>query len=114
SFVYSHLGNIEAAEKAQQAALRLYPPSSMRGPIKIELQRALCLARSGDYNEGARHATAALERLPIECRTKFETGLGEQVLTAIPPDARGRTGPEELRELIQLDVTHKQHKEIQS
>ncbi|WP_024803138.1 hypothetical protein [Nocardia sp. BMG51109] len=114
SFVYSHLGDIEAADAAQQAALRLYPPGFLRGPTQIELQRALCRVRSGDCAEGARHATATVERLPAEgYRTRFVMGLTEQVFDAIPPEERGRTAVTELRELIRSAAIDRRRTAIQ-
>ncbi|WP_040774798.1 hypothetical protein [Nocardia pneumoniae] len=113
SFVYSYLGNLEAAEQAQQTALRLYPPVNTGGRLGIELQRALCHVRTGDSTEGARHATATLEVFPAESRTRFEIWLGEQVLAAIPPDERGRTASAELHEAIRSNVTADRHNETQ-
>jgi hypothetical protein len=114
SFVYSHLGNIKAADTAQQAALRLYPPSFVREPTQIELLRALSLVRSGDCTEGARHATAMMEQLPAEYRSRVAMGLSEQVFDAIPPEERGRAAVAELRELIRSDAITQRHNAIQS
>ncbi|MFJ1456353.1 hypothetical protein [Nocardia sp. N2S4-5] len=114
SFVYSHLGNVAAAEAAQQAALRLYPPNIVRGPTQIELQRALCHVRGGDCTEGARHAVATVDRLPVEYRTRFVMGLSEQVYDAIPSGERGRAAVGDLRELIRSDAITLQRKAIRS
>ncbi|WP_281878405.1 hypothetical protein [Nocardia sputorum] len=107
SFVYSHLGAIRRAEKAQSAALDLYPPDSRRGPIQIELQRALCLVSAGDSIEGAGYATTTLEELPIEHRTRFVMGLGEQVLAAVPKDQRRTGSARELHELLRGDAVRR-------
>lgn len=107
-------GRIEAeqfqprAERAQWAALDLYPPHSRRGPVQIELQRALCLVRSGDPSQGTRYATTTLEGLPTEHRTRFVMGLGEQVLAAVASDQRRKPAAQELHELLRDDVLRAQ------
>ncbi|MEU4341708.1 hypothetical protein AB0H00_10610 [Nocardia sp. NPDC023852] len=104
SFVYSHLGDSRRAEQAQLAALDLYPPHSRRGPVQIELQRALCLVRSGDPSQGTRYATMTLDGLPTEHRTRFVMGLGEQVLAAVRSDQRRTPAVRELHELLRDDA----------
>ncbi|WP_433657992.1 hypothetical protein ACQPW1_39590 [Nocardia sp. CA-128927] len=104
SFVYSHLGDVHSAEKAQQAALALYPPSSVRGPIQIYLQHALCLVRSGGHEDGASHATETIEGLRSDYRTRFVMGLGEQVLAAVPPERRHRPAVKDLHEVLRADA----------
>ncbi len=104
SFVYSHLGDTRRAEEAQSAALDLYPPNSRRGPVQIELQRALCLASAGDPSEGAGYATTTLEELPVEHRTRYVMGLGEQVLAAVPREHRRTRNARELHELLRDDA----------
>ncbi|MFI6168880.1 hypothetical protein ACIBCN_19015 [Nocardia sp. NPDC051052] len=106
SFVYSHLGDVRSAEKAQQAALALYPPSSLRGPIQIHLQHALCLVRSGDHDDGASRATETLASLPSDYRTRFVMGLGEQVLAAVPRDHRHHPAVKDLHEVLRDDAEH--------
>jgi hypothetical protein len=104
SFVYSHLGDTRRAEEAQSAALGLYPPNNRRGPIQIELQRALCLVSAGDPSEGTAYATTMLDRLPVEHRTRYVMGLGEQVLAAVPKDQRRIASVRELHELLGDDA----------
>lgn len=98
--MYSHLGDSRRAEEAQSAALGLYPPNSRRGPVQIELQRALCLVSTGDPSQGAGYATTILQGLPTEHRTRFVVGLGEQVLAAVPSDQRRTHSARELDELL--------------
>ena len=71
-----------------------------RGPVQIELHQALCLVRSGDPSQGARHATATVARLPVAHRTGAVVGLGEQALAAMPPGERRHTAVQELRQLV--------------
>lgn len=105
SFVYTHLGDIDAAQDAQRAALALYPPADLYGPIQIELQRALCLVRGGDHRHGAAHALSTLERLPAGYRIREIVRLSEQVLAAVPPAHRGDGQVKDLHELLRSDAT---------
>jgi hypothetical protein len=108
SFVYSYLGQTNAAGAAQDSALRLFPVTSLRGPVQIELQRALCQVRTGDSGQGAQHATATIEGLPAEHRTRYVTSLGEQVMAAIPPGDRRGAAAQELADLIKSDMMRSQ------
>jgi tetratricopeptide (TPR) repeat protein len=100
SFVYSHLGDFAKAEQAQQAALRLYPDSNLRSPAQIELQRALCLVRSGDLTQGTRHAQATITNLPVMHRIRPVADLGQRVLGSIPAHERRRGWAQEYRECL--------------
>lgn len=75
-----------------------------RGPLQIELQRALCQVRSGDSSAGTDYATTTLDELPTEHRTRFVMGLGEQVLAAVPPGQRRIPTARELHELLRDDA----------
>jgi len=100
SFVYSHLGDSAQAAAAQERALAVYPPEYRRGPVQIELQRALCLVRTRDVTEGVRHAQAVMAGLsPAEyIRPIFD--LGNRVLDAVPIQQRATTAVAELRDCV--------------
>ncbi len=100
SFVYSHMGDFAKAEQAQQAALRLYPDSDMRSPAQIELQRALCLVRSGDITQGTRHAQTTITDLPVMHRIRPVADLGQKVLSVIPAHERRQSWAQEYRECL--------------
>jgi hypothetical protein len=100
SFVYSHMGDFTKAEQAQQAALRLMSDSSMRGPAEVELQRALCLVRSGDLAQGTRHAQTTITDLPMMHRIRPIADLGQRVLSVIPPHERRQSWAQEYRECL--------------
>jgi hypothetical protein len=102
SFVYSHMGDFTKAEQAQQAALGLYHDSDMRGPAQIELQRALCLVRSGDLAQGTRHAQTIITNLPVMHRIRPVADLGQRVLSGIPPHERRQSWAQEYRECLKL------------
>lgn len=84
-FTYSYLGNYERASAAQDRALALYPATAKRDPVKIELQRALCLARSGDLSEGVNHAHAQIVSLPPALHDLPTADLAERVLIEAQP-----------------------------
>ncbi|MGH3775527.1 MAG: helix-turn-helix domain-containing protein [Pseudonocardiaceae bacterium] len=119
SFVYSHLGDFAKAEQAQQAALRLYPDSDMRSPAQIELQRALCLVRSGDFTQGTRHAQTTITNLPVMHRIRPVADLGQRVLDVIPARERQQGWAQEYRECLESSFpgqanqfTNQYHKDI--
>ncbi len=100
SFVYSRLGDVNQADRARRAALPLYMPSDVRQPAQLELHRAMCLVRSGDVNEGARHAQAVIATLPAAHRIRPIVDLGRTVLGAIPPAQRDRPNIQEYRDWL--------------
>jgi tetratricopeptide (TPR) repeat protein len=88
SFVYSFLGDSGRADEAQNRAVQLYPKSHHRGRAQVELQRALCLVRDGDAEEGARHAHGTMNGLPPEHHIRLVVDLGQRVLDAVPAGDR--------------------------
>ncbi|MGH3835401.1 MAG: helix-turn-helix domain-containing protein [Pseudonocardiaceae bacterium] len=102
SFVYSHAGNFAQAEQAQQATLTLYADSNERDSAHIELLRALCLVRSGDLTQGARHAQATITNLPVMYRNRPVVDLGQKVLGAIPVHERRQSWAKEYGECLEV------------
>lgn len=96
------MGSFAKTELAQQAALRLYPESNMRGPAQIELQRALCLVRSGDLAQGTRYAQTTITNLPVIHRIRPVADLGQRVLSVIPAHERHQGWAKEYGECLQL------------
>jgi hypothetical protein len=95
SAVYSTLGEFARADRAQAAALALFPAHEPRRPVKIKLQRALCLVRAGDVVPGVEHAHAVMTGLPREQHDRLIVDLGHKVLGAVPAADRGRDGVRE-------------------
>ncbi len=89
SFVNSFTGRYEDAAAAQDAAVVLYPPSYVRGPAQIELQRALCFARMGDSAGAAQHALRQLQLLSTADQIRPIVDLAHRVNGSIP-DSDGR------------------------
>ncbi|MEU4693725.1 helix-turn-helix transcriptional regulator [Actinoplanes sp. NPDC023714] len=100
SYVHSFNGNYPEAEKAQDAAIALYPAGLTRGPATIRLQRALCVAEVGAAAEAARDARAILESLPAADHIRPIVGLSHQVLNAIPASAGSLPEVREYREFL--------------
>jgi tetratricopeptide (TPR) repeat protein len=66
---WTHLGSCDDAWQAQQRALEMYSSNEYLDPTLIRLDRAMCLARSGEPEEAYRIAADALTSLPHEHRT---------------------------------------------
>ena len=108
SFVHSHLGQYDDAADAQAAAIAAYPSEYARGPIQIELQRALCLVNIGEIDEGVRHAHKTLTTTAHADRIRPVIDLSHRVVAALPPTALRRPEVIAYRELLntpyQLEV----------
>lgn len=76
---YTHLGRVDDAWQAQRLALGMYQQDEHLDPTLIRMDRATCLARSGEPEEAYRIAGAAITSLPDEHRTgmvlKYATGF---------------------------------------
>jgi hypothetical protein len=72
------------ALEAQPRALAMYPPDVVGDPTLIHLDRALCLVRSGQVDEGCALAGSTLVALPAEHRGRIFLRRGEAVLRAVP------------------------------
>jgi hypothetical protein len=102
SLVYSHLGKVDEAEEAQSKAVALYPPWYRRGPVQIELQRALCLVRAGDSVAGVSHAQTVMDGLPREQHNRPIIDLGHKVLAGVPAAQREARQVMEFREYLEV------------
>jgi hypothetical protein len=78
---------VPQADEAQQRAITLYPTWYQRGPVKIELQRAFALVRSGDVAAGIRHAQEVISNLKQEHRDWPIVGLGHEILHGVPSES---------------------------
>jgi transcriptional regulator with XRE-family HTH domain len=105
SYVYSHLGDYDSADRAQTSALALYSETNVRGPAQIELQRALCLVRSGHVAPGVEHAHTVMTGLPREQHIRPIVDLGRTVLRAIPAPQQHKTTVESFRAYLASNDT---------
>jgi transcriptional regulator with XRE-family HTH domain len=90
SFVHTALGNTDAAFRAQDRALELYPANLARERAAMLLHRATCLVRGGDVGGGIAFATQTLDDLPAPDRTELVHAIGRQCVAAVSPDERRR------------------------
>ncbi|MBV9029125.1 MAG: helix-turn-helix transcriptional regulator [Pseudonocardiales bacterium] len=100
SFVYSHVGDFTKAERAQETALTLYRGDNSRGRAQIDMQRALCLVRSGDRTQGTRHALDVITSLPAVHRIRPIADLGQKVFGSIPAHERSQAWAQEYHECL--------------
>jgi hypothetical protein len=80
----AELGDLENAWAAQDQVLGLYPVDVVGDPTFIRLDRALCLVRVNEIEEGFRLAANAFLRLPVEHRATLFFRYGRRLLTAVP------------------------------
>ncbi|KJE21189.1 Helix-turn-helix domain [Frankia torreyi] len=90
SYTYSHLGDWTRADGAQTAASRLFPVENRRGPVLVDLQRALCQIRSGDIDGGIDQAYTAMTALPRAQYNSPIVQVSRDVATAVSPTESGR------------------------
>lgn len=100
SFVHSHLGQYDLAERAQADAIAAYPAAHRRGPVQIELQRALCLVSAGDVTAGVRHATGIVAAVAESDRIRPIADLAARVAAAVPAERADRRDVAEYRALL--------------
>jgi len=103
SYVHTHAGDLSAASRAQDAALKLYPETNYQGRTQVELHRAECLIRAGDIDSGAQHAAGVLGSLPPERRSDgLVASTALAALDAVPVQHIRRPAVRTARELLAL------------
>lgn len=100
AFTYTHTGNAVCADRAQTAALALYPASMHRQRAQIELLRATCRVQQGDISTGVQHATTTVQELSHDQRTTTIQRGAHMVLAAIPETQRNHHAVQEYRQIL--------------
>lgn len=103
SHVHMFSGTLDAAERAQEAALASYPERNYQGRSQIELHRAGSLLKAGDVAEGSRHLVTVLSALPTARR--HDALVRQTAVTALslaPAGTADHPGAVEARELLAL------------
>ncbi|MEU0403109.1 hypothetical protein ABZ318_23305 [Streptomyces sp. NPDC006197] len=92
---WTHLGRTEDAWQVQRRVLDLYPPTEYLDPTLIRLDRATCLARSGEPGGGLPHRHAG----PDGTVGRASHRHGHEVRHRLQPHRRTRPAPrrEEVR-----------------
>ncbi|MGC4805536.1 helix-turn-helix domain-containing protein [Micromonospora sp. DT233] len=96
SWVYTHAGDLRAAEAAQDRALQLYPQSQARLRAQVGLHRAAALIRGGHLPDGLRLAAELLDGLPPEQHNATLRSVARRVAEAVPVSQRHRPAYGEL------------------
>jgi hypothetical protein len=97
SFVHSVVGSTRDATRAQDLALKLYPPSRSVSRCQIEMHRSVSLVRGGDVVAGIRHATSELASLSPVRRGRFVLAVAGHIASAIPATEARRPEAQDFR-----------------
>jgi transcriptional regulator with XRE-family HTH domain len=96
SYVCTYLGDLTAADVAQNRAMTLYPVSQARLRTQVQLHQASCLVQQGHVSEGIRHASTLLDQLPATQHNRLLHEVARQILTVVPDKERHRPAVAEL------------------
>jgi len=102
SYVHTHLGDTDAARRAQAHALTLYPATFPRARAQMQLHAARCMIIDGYLDDGATHALAAIGAVPVVHRTALVLDMGRKVLDQVPVPERERSAVAGLQEMLAL------------
>lgn len=103
SHVYSYAGQFDKASAAQEAALALYPKDRYQGRTQVELYRSICITRSGDPTEGARHVIRTVQSLPASRQNDaLVRRTAALALKAMPASAANLSAVLEARGMLAL------------
>jgi hypothetical protein len=94
--VHSFLGDRREAAQAVDQALTLYPPELVHGLANLRLIQAYGLIGDRDVSCGLDHAVAAVQGPPV---TPARRRIVNQLIDALPEQARGLPATQELRAL---------------
>ena len=96
----THLHDTEAAWRAQQRALQLYPPSDYLDRTLLQLDRASCLAFDGDVTTAMGKAVSAVGRLAPEQRSGMILLRGSQILSSLTDGQRKLPAARDFRDFL--------------
>jgi hypothetical protein len=96
----THLHDTEAAWRAQQRALQLYPPSDYLDRTLLQLDRASCLAFDGDVTSAMGKAASAVGRLAPEQRSGMILMRGGQILGSLSDSQRELPAARDFRDFL--------------
>jgi hypothetical protein len=100
SYVYTHLGDVEAADAAYDRARALYPAAMLREAAQVELHRSMRMVDAGYVPEGVDHARTTIDALPGDQRIEAVLELARSVVSAVPVQERQRPQVAELRDAL--------------
>lgn len=102
AWVHAYLGNRDRLDEAVNHTHEALDPSdpNPRFRAQLALLQAAGYTRSGDVNEGIRHAQAVYQSYPAEQRTVMVTRLANGVLEAVPTTEWRTHAVADYRELL--------------
>jgi transcriptional regulator with XRE-family HTH domain len=100
AWVYAHAGQLSEATRAQEQAVRLYPPAMSRLRTQVRLHHAAALIRGGHIPDGLRLAADVLDELPPAQHNELLRAVGRQVIDAVPDGERQRAAYRELSDRV--------------
>lgn len=104
SFVYSHIGDVPEAKRAQQRALVLYPAERVRDRTLMQLHGALCLVHEGHIDDAGHVASAAIQNLPRVERSTLILKIARTILSNIPGEHHQRSSIADLSHTIDISA----------
>jgi len=99
---YTHLGDIQAALKAQERALELCPQDNYTDWAMTRLDRAQCLTYTGEVAEAVKYVGETITNLTAWQRRGILTLRAKQIVGALPEGARLLPAVRDLYEILML------------
>ena len=97
---YTHLGDTRAAWTAQARALELSGPADYMDRTLTRLDRATCLIRDGETEDGLAYALDTMNALNDRQRTGFIALRGRQLLASLPAQRHALPAAGELHDRL--------------
>lgn len=97
---YTLLGMTTEAEEFQCRALALYRPNEYLDPTLIQLDRATCMATTGEPDEACAHVSGTITAAPAEHRTGLVAHYAKRFLAQLPTPVQHSHHGRELRKLL--------------
>jgi tetratricopeptide (TPR) repeat protein len=99
---YTHLRDVRAAFKAQDRALQICAPGDYTDWSMTRLDRASCLANSGDAADGITYAIETLTNLTESQRQGIIAARAREVVNDLPRAQKGLPVARDLRDLLMI------------
>jgi transcriptional regulator with XRE-family HTH domain len=101
SLIYAGAGDELRAARAGEEMLATV--KDYRAIATTHLHEALCMVVTGGIDEGVRHASATLDKVPVRYRETMTIETGRIVLRAVPVEQRNRSAVTEFRALLAVE-----------
>ncbi len=108
---YTHLRNVTSALKAQDRAMELCSRDDYTDWAMVRLDRADCIAYSGDITSGLEYATGVMSDLSADERNGIIIARGRKILRALPAKEQKLPVAVGFHELLMLPLGESQNGE---